>query len=201
MYQTAHQNDGFNALRLYWSKLNPACLRYDSKPAKLHKTWWAIQLLNHLFGLPNRASLHYFEERSSTVTFILKFFPYRIVKLFYFFCFHRALGISPKDLEGFCLESRTWKKFSIAWRYLGILINSHINWKKQIEFIGKKIRRSIGIKLCKLRHYVDLNILVKLHYTLIYPFLTLGILIWGNTYETTLKPIFILQKKQYHHIF
>ena len=24
MYQAAHQNDGFNALRLYWSKLNPA---------------------------------------------------------------------------------------------------------------------------------------------------------------------------------
>ena len=25
MYQTAHQNDGFNTLRLYCSKLNPAC--------------------------------------------------------------------------------------------------------------------------------------------------------------------------------
>ena len=79
-------------------------------------------------------------------------------------------------------------------KYLGILIDSHLNWKKQVEFIGKKIRRSIGI-LCKLRHYVDLNILVKLYYALIYPFLTYGILIWGNTYDTTLKPIFILQKK------
>ena len=28
-----------------------------------------------------------------------------------------------------------------------------------------------------------------------YPFLTYGIIIWGNTYESTLKPIFILQKK------
>ena len=79
-------------------------------------------------------------------------------------------------------------------KYLGILIDSHLNWKKQVEFIGKKIRRNIGI-LCKLRHHVDLNILVKLYYALIYPFLTYGILIWGNTYDTTLKPIFILQKK------
>ena len=63
-------------------------------------------------------------------------------------------------------------------RYLDILINSRLNWKKQVEFIGKKIRRSIGI-LCKLRH-VDLNILVKLYYALIYPFLTYGILIWDN---------------------
>ena len=37
MYQTAHQNDGFNALRLYCSKLNHACLCYDSKPAKVPK--------------------------------------------------------------------------------------------------------------------------------------------------------------------
>ena len=81
MYQTAHQNDGFNALRLCCSKLNPACLCYDSKPAKLHKARWAIQLLNHLLRLPNRASSRYFQERSSAVTFILKFFSYRVVNL------------------------------------------------------------------------------------------------------------------------
>ena len=42
-------------------------------------------------------------------------------------------------------------------KYFGILIDCHLNWKKQVEFIGQKIRRRIGI-LCKLRHYVDLNI-------------------------------------------
>ena len=36
---------------------------------------------------------------------------------------------------------------------------------------------------------------MKLYYALIYPFLTYRILIWGNTYETTLKALFILQKK------
>ena len=47
----------------------------------------------------------------------------------------------------------------------------------------------------RVRHYVDLNILVKLCCALIDPFLTYGILLRGNAYETTLKPIFILQKK------
>ena len=79
-------------------------------------------------------------------------------------------------------------------KYLGILIDSHLSWKHQVEFIAGKIRRSIGI-LSKLRHHVDLNILLKLYYALIYPFLTYGIIIWGNTYESTLKPIFTLQKK------
>ena len=36
---------------------------------------------------------------------------------------------------------------------------------------------------------------MKLYYAFIYLFWTNGIIIWGNTYETTLKPIFILQKK------
>ena len=47
-------------------------------------------------------------------------------------------------------------------KYLGILIDSHLSWKHQVEFIARKIRRSIGI-LSKLRHHLDLNILLKLY--------------------------------------
>ena len=79
-------------------------------------------------------------------------------------------------------------------RYLGILIDSNLNWKDQVECIAKKIR-SIGI-LSKLRYYVGLDILLSLYYALIYPFLTYGIIIRGNTCMTTLQPIFFLQKKQ-----
>ena len=68
------------------------------------------------------------------------------------------------------------------------------NNDKQVEYIVKKIKRDIGI-LCKLRHFVNKEILVSLYYALIYPFLTYGRLSWGCTYETNLKPIFILQKK------
>ena len=80
-------------------------------------------------------------------------------------------------------------------KYLGIMIDSHLSWKPQVDFVVKKIRRSIGI-LSKLRHYIDLSILLKLYYALSYRFFFIyGIIIWGNTYESTLKPIFILQKK------
>ena len=49
--------------------------------------------------------------------------------------------------------------------------------------------------LSKLRHYVNIDILTNLYYSLIHPFLTYGIIIWGNTYSTTLQPLYILQKK------
>ena len=35
----------------------------------------------------------------------------------------------------------------------------------------------------------------SLYYALVYPFLIYGIIAWGNTYPTTLQPLFILQKK------
>ena len=79
-------------------------------------------------------------------------------------------------------------------KYLGVLIDSNLSWKPQVDSIVKKIKRSIGI-LSKLRYYVNTTILINLYYSLIYPFLTCGILSWGNAYTTTLQPLYILQKK------
>ena len=80
--------------------------------------------------------------------------------------------------------------------YLGVLIDSALSWKNQVEYVAKKIRRSIGI-LCKLRYFVTKDILINLYYALIYPFLIYGLISWGNTYESSLKPIYTLQKGLY----
>ena len=79
-------------------------------------------------------------------------------------------------------------------KYLGLIIDCHLNWKKHAHEVSKKISRGIGI-LSKLRHFVTNDILTQLYYSLVYPFLTYGLILWGNTYTTTLKPIVILQKK------
>jgi hypothetical protein len=79
-------------------------------------------------------------------------------------------------------------------KYLGVFIDSHLSWKYQISHIAKKIRRGIGI-LSKVRYLVNTNILVKLYYAIIYPFFLYALIIWGNTYPTTLKPLVVLQKK------
>jgi hypothetical protein len=54
--------------------------------------------------------------------------------------------------------------------------------------------------LSKFRYYIDSNILVNLYYALIYPFITYGLIIWGNVYSSTVKPLIILQKKVVHII-
>ena len=73
------------------------------------------------------------------------------------------------------------------------MIDSNLSWKKQDVCVLKKVRRGIGI-LSKIRHYITKDNLKSLYYTLIYPFLTYGLIAWGNTYNTTLHPIYILQK-------
>ena len=80
-------------------------------------------------------------------------------------------------------------------KYFGVLIDSHLSWKYHILHISKKIKRCIGI-LPKIRHSVTNQVLIKLYYSLIYPFLTYSLITWGNTYQTTLLPLIILQKKQ-----
>ena len=79
-------------------------------------------------------------------------------------------------------------------KYLGLMIDSNLSWKKQVECVVKKVRRGIGT-LSKIRHYITKDILKSLYYTLIYPFLIYGLIAWGNTYNTTLQSIYILQKK------
>ena len=79
-------------------------------------------------------------------------------------------------------------------KYLGLIFDSNLNWKPYLHELSKKISRGIGV-LSKIRHYVNRNILLLLYYSLIYPFLTYGLSIWGNTYSSTLRPLIILQKK------
>ena len=79
----------------------------------------------------------------------------------------------------------------------GVFIDSSLLWKSQIQYIFTKIKRSVGI-LSKIRYYVDINVLSNLYYALIYPFLIYRKIAWGNTYSTTLQPLFILQKRAIH---
>ena len=47
-----------------------------------------------------------------------------------------------------------------------------------------KLPKTVGI-FSKLRYYINVDILIMLYYSLIYPFLTYVIQVWGLTYPTT----------------
>ena len=77
-------------------------------------------------------------------------------------------------------------------KFLGIIIDENLTWKKHIDVISKTISRNVGM-LTKMKHYVPGYILYSLYCTLVLPYINYSILIWGNTCKTYLDKIFKLQ--------
>ena len=86
-----------------------------------------------------------------------------------FVLFHPIQKKLPKSVTLFINNQSLTEENSI--RYLGIYIDSNLNWKSHISYIAKKVKRSIGT-LSKLRYYLNSKTLLDLYYALVYPFLT-----------------------------
>ena len=92
------------------------------------------------------------------------------------------------------LQVHVHEKKILAQDHRGLIIDCNLNWKKHTHEVGKKISRGIGI-VSKLRHFVTIDILTRLYYSLVYPFLSYVLIAWENFSATTLKPVVVLQKK------
>ena len=103
---------------------------------------------------------------------------------------HQRKVLIPVNLK-ICNKFLEEKK---CFKYLGVFIDYNLTWKYHIRELEKKISRNIGI-LSKLRHFVPRDLLLQIYYSIIFPFFTYGIIIWGNNYKTTLNPLVTLQKK------
>ena len=75
-----------------------------------------------------------------------------------------------------------------------MLVNSDLTFKKHVSYICNKLSKTIGI-LNKLKYFVPRDIMIKLYYSLAYPYFTYCNIVWGNTFPIHLKPLIILQKK------
>ena len=73
-------------------------------------------------------------------------------------------------------------------KYLSVYIDKHLSWKKQIEFIKRKLCRAIGI-ISKLRCYTDTDLLKSIYYLFFYPYVIYGILNCGCAHETALATV------------
>ena len=78
--------------------------------------------------------------------------------------------------------------------FLGIKFDCNLKFISHINYIADKISKSVGI-IYRLSSFVPKTCLLKLYYSLVYPYLTYCILIWGSTYSSHLQPLVILQKK------
>ena len=81
-------------------------------------------------------------------------------------------------------------------KYLGVTFDSNLTWKNHVNELCLKLSKIVGI-FSKLRYYVTVDILiVMLYFSLIYPFLTYGIQVWGLVYPAYLKPVTAKTRRQ-----
>ena len=78
--------------------------------------------------------------------------------------------------------------------FLGVILDEHLSWKPHILSVSRKISKSIGI-IYKSSFCLPKTSLRSLYYSLVYPYLTYCVSVWGSTYQSNLNRIIILQKK------
>ena len=91
------------------------------------------------------------------------------------------------------LEGQTLERVN-SFKYLGVILSEKLSWTAHIGHLVTKISRASYI-ISKLRHYVDLNSLKMIYYSLVYPHLIYCITSWGKAPISVLQPLEILQRK------
>ena len=79
-------------------------------------------------------------------------------------------------------------------KFLGLFFDDELSWKYHIDQVTAKIAKMTSI-LAKARHYLYQKTLQTLYNTMLYPYLSYCNIIWTSTYPTSLRPLFIIQKK------
>ena len=79
-------------------------------------------------------------------------------------------------------------------KFLGIIIEEHLNWAMHISHLCNIIARNVGI-LQKLRYFIPTYVLKILYHSLVLSHLQYCTLLWANSYHSHLHKIRLLQKK------
>ena len=109
-----------------------------------------------------------------------------------FVIFHSSRKKLPDDI-GIKLGKKPVTRTSYV-KFLGVLMDENLSWKYHISELTKKLSRSSGI-FFKIRYLLPLDILKNLYYSIFSSFLNYGSSTWGLSYDSYLKPLFLLQKK------
>ena len=78
-------------------------------------------------------------------------------------------------------------------KYLGIIVDHHLNWKEHIKFISNKLR-AVSYKFYRLRPILNKANLKLMYYAFAQSYLLYGILGWGGVSKFNLKPLELVQK-------
>ena len=92
--------------------------------------------------------------------------------------FHRTRikNKAPDDIVHLCGNNLVSVKNT---KFLGVIIDSKLNWSDHIAYIKNKISKSIGI-LTKIRRFLNKKTLRNIYFSFVYLYLTYCVEVWGH---------------------
>ena len=79
-------------------------------------------------------------------------------------------------------------------KYLGVRLDANLGFDDHIKMVVKKLSRHAGI-ISKIRHYLPRKTVVLYYKQYVQPVIQYGLLVYGCTTQSKLKPILLQQKK------
>ena len=80
-------------------------------------------------------------------------------------------------------------------KFLGVMIDSKLNWKDHVAMVKSKLSKSIAI-MRKAKHLLDRRSGMILYFSLFLPYLSYCCEVWGNTYRSNIKNVYIILQKK-----
>ena len=125
----------------------------------------------------------------------------------WFKCNKLCLNVKKTNFMIFCAKNKKYVKSELRimvdnviveqayeTKFLGVYIDSKLNWTSHINHVANKVSKSIGI-ITRARKVLNRKTLTGLYYTFIYPYLNYCCTVWGIASKTHLEKLFILQKR------
>ena len=85
-------------------------------------------------------------------------------------------------------------------KFLGVIVDQHLNWKDHISMVTHKISKSCGI-ISLIQNTLDIKSKKIIYYSIIHPYLTYCINVWSSTSQTNLKIPCTAQKRSVRTLF
>lgn len=95
-----------------------------------------------------------------------------------------------KNCASHCFELEAVKEF----KYLGIVIDSQLNWKSHLDNRRKHVITAV-YKFYNIRKFCPTPMLRKLYHALVESIIMYGISAWGGTYFSNIEDLYIAQKR------
>ena len=77
-------------------------------------------------------------------------------------------------------------------KFLGVIIDSKLSWSDHVSYIRHKMSKNISVIA---KWLLNNSALYMIYCTLVLPYISYCCEIWGNTYNSRVQPLYIMQKR------